>query len=79
MPKRSLADLRQREWIRACRKLGLVVETRHGKGSHILVKHPRDARKYTVQYHLNRFINIKLFKTLLDWGFSEEEIWRALS
>ncbi|KKW37135.1 MAG: hypothetical protein UY81_C0003G0015 [Candidatus Giovannonibacteria bacterium GW2011_GWA2_53_7] len=79
MPKRSLADVRQKDWIRACHKLGLLVETQHGKGGHVLVKHPRDGRKYTIQYHLNRLINIKLFKVLLDWGFSEEGIWEALS
>ncbi len=79
MPSRSLADITQRQWIRACRKLGLQVETKHGKGSHVLVKHPNDGRKYTIQKNLNRLINQKIFKKLLEWEFGEDEIWKALN
>jgi len=78
MPSRSLADIRQHDWIRACHKLGLRVESNHGKGSHVLIKHPSDQRKYTLQHHLHKTINIKIFKKLLEWGFSEEELWEAL-
>ena len=68
MSNQSLADLQQRDWIRACLKLGLVVETSHGKGSHILMKHPRDGHKYTIQKHLRRLINQKIFKKLIDYN-----------
>lgn len=64
MPSESLSDVKQGDWIRACRKLGLAVETRHGKGSHVLVKHPNDSRKYTIQHDLHRIINVKIFNTL---------------
>ena len=57
-------------WIRC--------KNKRGKGSHILVKHPQTERKYTIQKNLHKFINIKIFKKLLEWGFSEEEIWEAL-
>jgi len=40
MPSRSFSDITQIQWERACLKLGLKVETKSGKGSHILVKHP---------------------------------------
>jgi predicted RNA binding protein YcfA (HicA-like mRNA interferase family) len=78
MSSESLADVTQKDWIRACLKLGLCVETNHGKGSHVLVKHPHDERKYTIVFHLHRIINVKIFKTLLDWGFAEDNIFKAL-
>ena len=78
MPSESLADVRQRDWIRACRKLGLDVITNRGKGGHVLVKHPKTGTKYTVQSDLHKIINIKIFNKLKEWGFGEEQIFEAL-
>lgn len=78
MPNHSFSDITQSQWQKACFKLGLSVETNHGKGSHILIKHPQTAHKYTIQRDLHKFINIKIFKKLLEWGFEEDEIWKAL-
>jgi len=78
MPSRSFSDITQSQWKKACLKLGLKVETKHGKGSHILIKHPQTEHKYTVQKDLHKFINMKIFKKLLEWGFEEENIWKAL-
>ena len=78
MPSRSFSDLTQSQWIKACIKLGLVVETKHGKGSHVLIKHPKTEHKYTIQNNLHKFINMKIFKKMLEWGFEEEQIWDAL-
>jgi len=79
MPSRSFSDISQKQWIKACRKLGLQIESKSGKGSHVLIKHPSIGHKYTLQKSLHKFINIKIFKKLLEWGFEEEEIWSALS
>lgn len=62
MPKESLADIKQRDWIRACRKLGLFIDTRRGKGGHILVKHPKNGMKYTIQSDLHKIINERILK-----------------
>lgn len=78
MSGRSFSDITQTRWIRACQKLGLIVETGFGKGNHVRVTHPDTKRKYTIQYKLHKFINIKIFKKMLEWGFTEEEIWQAL-
>lgn len=78
MPSRSFSDITQSQWIKACRKLGLMVETGLGKGSHVRITHPNTQRKYTIQYKLHKFINIKIFKKMLEWGFAEEDIWNAL-
>jgi len=78
MPSESLADVKQSDWIRASRKLGLQVETKHGKGSHVLVKHPTNGTKYTVQHDLHRVLNIKIFNKLKQWGFTDEQVFEAL-
>lgn len=78
MSSRSFSDITQVRWIKACRKLGLEVETRFGKGSHIKVIHPGTNNKYTIQHNLHKFLNIKIFKKMMEWGFEEEEIWEAL-
>ncbi len=78
MPSESLADITQKDWIRACLKLGLRVDTKHGKGSHALVCHPTTGAKYTLQQRLHRIINVRIFHTLEQWGFSNEQIFEAL-
>lgn len=78
MPSESLSDLKQSDWIRACKKLGLVVDTKRGKGVHILVKHPQNGSKYTIQSDLFKVANIKIFNTLKRWGFADEKIFEAL-
>jgi predicted RNA binding protein YcfA (HicA-like mRNA interferase family) len=78
MPKRSFSDLTQGDWIHACRRLGLTVDTRGGKGSHVLIEHPATHKKYTIQRHLHKYINIKIFKHLQEWGYTEDQLWEAL-
>lgn len=78
MSSRSFSDISQNDWLRAARKLGLTVETGHGKGSHALVVNPKTNSRYTIQHKLHKFINIKIFKKMLEWGIDEEKIWEAL-
>jgi predicted RNA binding protein YcfA (HicA-like mRNA interferase family) len=79
MPNRSFSDITQAQWLSACIKLGLIVDKKSGKGSHALIKHPNIGHKYTIQKNLHKFINIKIFKKMLEWGFEEEDIWKALN
>ena len=78
MSSHSFSDITQKQWEIACLKLGLKVEKNCGKGSHFLVKHPQTEHKYTIQKHLHKFINIKIFKKMMEWGFDEEKIWEVL-
>ena len=78
MSSRSFSDITQSQWLNACRKLGLIVNCDFGKGSHALITHANTHAKYTIQHKLHKFINIKIFKKMLEWGFSEESIWDAL-
>jgi len=64
--------------MKACRKLGLIVETEFGKGSHVRILNPKTQSKYTIQHSLHKFINIKIFKKMLEWGFEENDIWENL-
>ena len=74
----GLSDLKQNDWIRASRKIGLVVDCSKGKGSHCLIIDLKTNRKYTLQKDLYKIVNEKIFKKMLNWGFSEETILDAL-
>lgn len=74
-----VTDLNQKQWKKACKKLGLVVDTKSGKGSHIRVCHPSGKlRPLTIPYKPHKFISISIYKTLMEWGYEESEIDNAL-
>lgn len=72
------SDLKQNDWIRACKKLGIEVNCTKGKGSHCLIKHSKTGELYTIQRKLHRVLNIKIFNRIKKWGFYESDIWEAL-
>jgi hypothetical protein len=74
----SLSDLKQKDWIKACEKLGVEVNVKSGRGSHALIKRPGSSEKYTLQNDLHKILNQKYYKKLQDWGFSDSEINKAL-
>ncbi len=78
MSSHSFSDITQTQWIKACWKLGLVVDSGFGKGSHVRIEHPQTKVKYTIQFSLHKFINMKIFKKMVERGFEEEKIWDAL-
>ncbi|PJE65339.1 hypothetical protein COU91_02205 [Candidatus Saccharibacteria bacterium CG10_big_fil_rev_8_21_14_0_10_47_8] len=71
-------DQSQKDWAKACKRLGLNVDTKRGKGSHILISNPKSGTKFTIQQHLYNIANLKIYKKLLELGFKEEEINKAL-
>ena len=75
----SLTDLTQKQWLKACRKLGLIVDVKSGKGSHARIKHPSgNLRPLTIPYKTNKMISLAIYRTLLEWGFDEKDIDKAL-
>jgi len=78
MSNHSFSDITQSQWIKACLKLGLKVDCGFGKGSHVRVEHAHTKAKYTIQHNLHKFINMKIFKKMMEWGFEEEKIWDVL-
>ena len=76
----SLTDLTQKQWLKACKKLGLTVDVKSGKGSHARIKHPSEGlRPLTIPYHTHKMISLAIYKTLLEWGFDETAIDEALN
>lgn len=74
-----ISDLTQKQWIKACKKLGLEIDKKSGKGSHVRVYPPSQAlRPMTIPYHTHKMMSISLYKKLLEWGFEENEIDSAL-
>jgi predicted RNA binding protein YcfA (HicA-like mRNA interferase family) len=74
----SLTDLTQKQWTKAFKKLGLEIDKKKGKGSHYRAYNPRNGKFTTIPSHCHKFISLALYKQLLEWDFSEEEIDSAL-
>lgn len=74
------SDLTQAQWINACKKLGLKVSTSRGNGSHARVYMGNNAKTppMTIQCHMNKLISQKIYKNLLEWGFTDKQIDKAL-
>jgi predicted RNA binding protein YcfA (HicA-like mRNA interferase family) len=75
----SLTNLKQRDWVKAYQKLGMTVDAASGKGSHYKAINPNGGfRPQTIPKNTHKFIGLELYKTLLEWGFSEKEIDEVL-
>ena len=74
----SLTDLTQKRWVKALKKLGLEVDKKKGKGSHYRVHNPRNGKYTTLPAHCHKFTSLAIYKQLLEWGFTEQEIDNAL-
>lgn len=80
-PLRALkTDISQKQWIKACKKLGLEVMVSRGHGSHARVYAPDNpsGAPITIQHKTYKHVNTSIYKALLSLGFSEEEIDKAL-
>lgn len=74
----SLTSLKRRHWERACGRLGLQVDKKRGKGSHYRIVNPKNNKKQTLPVDCHQFISLEIYKTFLEWGFTEKEIDKAL-
>ena len=74
----SLTNMKQKDWVKACKKLKLVVDKRRGKGSHYRIVHPDTKQATTLPSNCHKFISISIYNTLLEWGISEEDLDQAL-
>lgn len=74
----SLNNMTQKRWVKTCRRLKLTVDKKKGKGSHYLIINPTGGRPQTLPHDCHKFISIELYKSLLEWGFSEEEVDKAI-
>ncbi len=80
----KLDQVKQRDWLKAGKNLGLFVSSTQGKGSHGVIRDSKfsvDNPKglvTTVQRRLYKEANQGIFKNFLHYGFEEDDIWRAL-
>lgn len=74
----SLNNITQKNWVKACRRLGLEVDKKKGKGSHYRIINPHNNKKTTLPFKCHKYLNLQIYKTLLEWGFEEEEIDKSL-
>ena len=85
-----LKQLRQKDWIKACKKLGIWIPSGGGKGSHVCGYREEDCDRsnsemlvITIQKHLTPNIQTDKFKQLVAYGkqtgsYTEEDVWKAL-
>lgn len=71
-------------WIKAAEELGLNVTQPKGGSSHYALRLP-DYENWDIKGHISNVydpirkdISEAVFKKLLDKGYSEDDIWRAL-
>jgi hypothetical protein len=86
----QIKNLKQKDWLKACERLGLWVAEGGGKGSHVAVYCEVDCNRsnsnnlvLTVQKHLTPNIQTDKLKQLVAYGqhsgaYSEDDVWRAL-
>lgn len=70
----NLTNTSQKDWCKACKRLGLKIDKKKGKGSHYRVTNPANNKITIVPYKCHKFISLGIYKTLLSWGFEEDEI-----
>lgn len=85
----QIKNKKQKDWMKVCKKLGLVVETKYGKGSHVGVYRPEcpieNKQCCVVPLPQEIYPNIQrdIFKKVLYYGidsgkYTEKDIWKAL-
>ena len=73
------------QWIRAAEKLRLSVSSSSSGTSHVTIRDPNNLNREdissliaTVQKNLYKQANQRIFKQILAFGKTEDDIWRAL-
>ncbi len=85
-----IKGLKQKDWVKACERLGLWVAEGGGRGSHVAIyneencdRSNRDNLVLTVQKHLTPNIQTDKLKQLVAYGleskkYTEIDVWKAL-
>ena len=84
-----IKNKKQADWIKVCDRLGIIVSTEYGNGSHAVAYKdncPPEDRKCcisTLTYHMYAEMQSSIFKKFLAYGlesgkYNEDDIWRAL-
>lgn len=68
----------QKKWVKVCKRLNIEVDKKKGKGSHFLIINPTGGRNQTLPCDCHKFLSIEIYKSLLVWGITEEELDEAI-
>jgi hypothetical protein len=80
----QLGSIKENNWLKVAEKLELLVTTSKGGTSHTVIRLPsipvEDPRGIiaTIYAHMSKQVQGKVFKRFLDFGFSEDDIWKGL-
>jgi plasmid rolling circle replication initiator protein Rep len=85
----QIKNKKQQDWIKVCKKLGIIVRVDYGRGDHAVVNKdncpPEDRRCCitTLTRNMHSGIQRDIFKKILAHGletgkFKEDDIWEAL-
>ena len=76
---------RPQEWLKASERLGLRTTRSSGGTSHCTIRDPKNLNDNdpksliaTVQKNLYKQSNQGIFKEIISFGITEDDIWRAL-
>lgn len=68
-----------KKFLRVCRKFGLILDKKSGKGSHVKIIDPETNHSFPVPKRLPRGLQVALVKKLELWGYSREKLIKLLS
>lgn len=82
----GLNNINQSDWIKAAKKLGLrVVYSKSGTSHTVTLRDPNNliddnlnSLITTLQVNLYKEANRSIFKRIIDFGVSEDDLWEAL-
>ena len=85
----QIKNKNQSDWIKACTRLGIIISTEYGSGSHAVAykdncpPEDRSCCIVTLQTNLHANIQRDIFKKILAYGleskkYTEDDIWVAL-
>jgi len=83
-----IKNYKQKDWIKALKKLGVIVSTKYGKGHHAVAYKdgcPPDDKRCVIATlaDLHSEIQRDIFKKVLTYGlengrYNESDVWKAL-
>ena len=68
-----------KKFLRACRKINLIVDKKSGKGSHVKIINPENRQSFPVPNHLPKGLQIAIIKKLESWGYDRDRIIKLLT
>ena len=78
MPK-QIPVFTTKQFLRVCRKVGLILNKKSGKGSHIKIIDPKTNNSFPIPKKLPRGLQSALIKKIESWGYDREQIIKLFS